>query len=65
VVRSINLTLLIHLIRIEFYVTPVFKLRNVKEKSMPIRLTQVTSLGYAPAHVRIPPDTFGVSASIP
>jgi hypothetical protein len=31
---------------------------------MPIRLTQVASLGYDVAHVRIPPDSFGVSTSI-
>ena len=33
--------------------------------SMPIRLTQVETLGYDPAHVRLPSDSFGVSASLP
>ena len=33
--------------------------------SMPIRLTQVASLGYDPTYVRIPPDSFGISTFIP
>ena len=32
---------------------------------MPIRLTQVASLGYDPTYVRIPPDSFGISTFIP
>jgi len=34
-------------------------------RSMPIRLTQVETLGYDPVHVRLPSDSFGVSASLP
>jgi len=34
-------------------------------RTMPIRLTQVGALGYDPAHVRLPPDSVGVSASLP
>jgi putative DNA methylase len=33
--------------------------------SMPIRLTQVGTLGYDPAHVKLPPNSVGVSASLP
>jgi len=33
--------------------------------TMPIRLTQVETLGYDPVHVRLPSDSFGVSASLP
>ena len=33
--------------------------------SMPIRLTQVGALRYAPGHVRLPSDPFGISASLP
>ena len=44
-----------------FTLKPVFVIVD----SMPIRLAQVASLGYDPMHVRIPPDSFGVSTSIP
>ena len=37
----------------------------IKEQSMPIRLTQVGVLGYDPTHVRLPPDSVRVSASLP
>jgi len=33
--------------------------------TMPIRLTQVDTLGYDPAYVRLPSDSVGVSASLP
>jgi len=35
------------------------------EYTMPIRLTQVGVLGYDPTHVRLPPDSVRVSASLP
>jgi len=35
------------------------------ECTMPIRLTQVGVLGYDPTHVRLPPDSVRVSASLP
>ena len=38
---------------------------TIDEIRMPIRLTQVGALGYDPAHVRLPPDSVGVSASLP
>jgi len=34
-------------------------------KTMPIRLTQVGALQYDPGHVRLPSDSFGISASLP
>jgi len=34
-------------------------------ETMPIRLTQVGALRYAPGHVRLPSDPFGISASLP
>lgn len=40
-----------------------YKNAGTIEKTMPIRLTQVGSLGYDPAHVRFPLDSVGVSAS--
>jgi len=33
--------------------------------TMPIRLTQVDSLGYDPAYVRLPSDSVGISVSLP
>ena len=44
------------------------KCRRVWQKylgTMPIRLTQVGALEYDPAHVRLPSDYVGVSASFP
>jgi hypothetical protein len=35
------------------------------ESSMPIRIAQVGALGYNPAHVELPSDYVGVSASFP
>ena len=39
--------------------------RNHIEGTMPIRLTQVETLGYDLAHVRLPSDSVGGSASLP
>ena len=35
------------------------------DRSMPIRLTQVACLGYDLTYVRIPSESYGISASIP
>ena len=35
------------------------------EETMPIRLAQVVALGYDPAHVKLPSESVGVSASLP
>jgi len=43
----------------------ILDVRTPEEYIMPIRLTQVETLGYDPAHVRLPSDSFGVSASLP
>jgi putative transposase len=44
---------------------PIVKRRWVVERTMPVRLTQVGASGYDSAHVRLPPNSVGVSASLP
>jgi len=43
----------------------LFQMEPEMVETMPIRLTQVETLGYDPAHVRLPSNSFGVSASLP
>jgi len=38
---------------------------NTVVRNMPVRFTQVGALGYDPEYVRLPPDSVGVSASLP